>query len=114
MPDCAALASAGGVDVFDALHSALDREVLLVAGDLPDAGVEDGESADEVEEAVGAAEGVEGVGGVDGCRLRLAPAVPEFLRGADGRVACLFAVERDEELGEVKEVRDVLSALVAD
>ena len=72
-------------------------------------GVEDRESADEVEEAVGAAEGVDGVG-----LVRLPPAVPELFRRADGCVACLLAVEREEELSEVKEVRDVLSALVAD
>ena len=114
VPDYAALASAGGVDVFDAFHGSPDGEVLLVAGDLAGAGVEYGEAADEVEETVGAAEGVEGVGSADGFRLRLAPAVPELLWGADGRVACLFAVEGEEELGEVEEVGDVVSALVGD
>ena len=105
MPDCAALAFAVGVDVFDVVDRAADGEELVVAGDLADAGVKDGEAADEV----GAAEGVDGVG-----LVRLPPAVPELFRGADGRVACLLAVEREEELSEVKEVRDVLSALVAD
>ena len=104
MPDRAAWAFAGGVDVLDVVDRAADGDVLLVAGDLAGAGVNDGEAANEVEEAVGAAEGVEGV-----FLVRFQPALPELLRGANGGVPCLSTVERDEELGEVEEVRDVLS-----
>ena len=125
VPDYAALASAVGANMLDALHGPLDREELLVAGDLADAGVEDREAADQVEEAVRTAEGVDGpVLGGDGAGAfggegsfplgAPTPALPELLRGADGRVACLPAAEREQKLGEVEEVRDVLSALVAD
>ena len=40
--------------------------------------------------------------------------MPELLRGADGGVAGVRAIKGKEELGEVEEVGDVLSALVAD
>ena len=72
VPDCAALALVVGAEVFYTLDGVVDGEELLVAGDLADSGVEDGEAADEVEEAVGAAEGMDevvlGGGGMGGAR----------------------------------------------
>ena len=208
VPDYTALPLAVGANMLDALHGPLDREELLVTGDLADAAVEDREAANQIEEAFRTAEGVdravlfgdgaralgsEGfevgagggeVAGVDGggflhrqgavdggleisrngvgpvfrrlrCRigqhgsdgaglwdgvgrggrlahsrlgshgqftlrapgashLRLAPALPELLCGADSRVPRLLAVERQQEVGEVEQVRDVGFVLVAD
>ena len=47
-------------------------------------------------------------------RSRLPPTLPELLRRADRRVTCLLAVEREEKVSEVEELRNVLFVLVAD
>ena len=60
VPDDASLPAAVEVAVPDAVERAVDREVLLMARDLADAGVENREEADEAQEAARAAERVDG------------------------------------------------------
>ena len=46
--------------------------------------------------------------------LRIAPRLPEAPWGSHGCVACLLTVHAQQQLGKVKELRDVVRALVAD
>ena len=55
MPHYAAVASSC-FDGLHALHGLLDGEVLLIASQLLDAGIEDGEVEDEFQQALGTAE----------------------------------------------------------
>ena len=59
VPDDAAGALALGVEMGHAVDGGLDGEILLVAGDLLDAAVEDDELVDQLQQALGAQQGVE-------------------------------------------------------
>ncbi len=56
MPDHAALSGAADIVLLDRLDCAPAAEELLMAGNLPDAAVEHGEAANEIEQPLGAAQ----------------------------------------------------------